>query len=79
MLASRPDDLPTDLANVYRFAEEVVKASVAEGAYREEVRRRYGEPGLVELAMAIAACRVFPVTKRGLGYAVSCAAVDVHV
>jgi hypothetical protein len=38
-----------------------------------------GDEGLVEMALAIASCRVFPITKRALGYAVSCSAVAVRV
>ncbi len=79
VLASRPDDLPPDLADTYHFAEEVVKASGEEGQYRERMRQHYGEEGLVELALAIAVCRIFPVTKRALGYAQSCSAVRVQV
>lgn len=43
------------------------------------LRERYGEEGLVELALAIASARVFPVTKRALGYALSCSKVEVRV
>jgi alkylhydroperoxidase family enzyme len=78
-LADRPDDLPPDLADVYRFAAAVVAASWDEGPLRERLRARYGEAGLVELALAIASCRVFPVTKRALGYATSCSRVEVSV
>ena len=46
---------------------------------RERVRERYGEEGLVELALGIAAARVFPVVKRALGYATSCALVKVKI
>ena len=74
-----PDELPTELADVYHFAEEVVRKTGLEGPYRQLIRARYGEEGLVELALAMAACRVFPVTKRALGYARSCAAVNVNV
>jgi alkylhydroperoxidase family enzyme len=79
VLASRPDDLPAQLADVYHFAQEVVTASGAEGPYRERIRRHYGEAALVELAMTMAACRVFPITKRALGYAKSCSQVHVQV
>ena len=78
-LDSQPDRLPRPLSDVYHFAEEVVKASGEESELRERVRDHYGDEALVELAMAIAVCRVFPVTKRALGYAKSCAAVPVQV
>jgi alkylhydroperoxidase family enzyme len=74
-----PDALPATLADVYRFAESVVTQSGDEGEYRERVRQVFGEAGLVELALAIATCRLFPTLKRGLGYATSCSLVQVKV
>lgn len=71
--------LPDDLADVYRFAVAVVTAGGDEGALRERLRYRYGDDGLVELALAMASARVFPIVKRTLGYAKSCAAVQVEV
>lgn len=79
VLDDRPQDLPEDLADVYHFSKGVVEATYGEGALRERIRARYGEEGLIELAFAIASCRVFPVTKRALGYAVSCSRVEVRV
>jgi alkylhydroperoxidase family enzyme len=79
VLEARPDDLPPELADVYRFAKEVVKASGEEDSYRERIRAHYGEEALIELAMAIASCRVFPTTKRAMGFAKSCSAVRVTV
>jgi len=78
VLAERPDDLPLELAEVYRFARAVVKARDDE-ELRAKMRQRYGEEGLVELALAMAACRVFPIVKRTLGYAKSCSLVEVRV
>jgi alkylhydroperoxidase family enzyme len=75
----QPDELPAELADVYRFAQAVVEAKGAEGEWRERVRERYGAEALVEMALAIAAARVFPTTKRALGYATSCALVRVEV
>lgn len=46
---------------------------------RALLNSRYGEEGLVELALGIAAARVFPVTKRAFGYATSCALVEIQV
>jgi hypothetical protein len=45
---------------------------------RESLRARLGEEALIELSFAIAAARVFPTVKRGLGYATSCALVELH-
>ncbi len=78
-VAGKPDDMPEQLADVYRFAKAVVRRSGDEDLYRERIRELYGEEGLVELAMAIAVCRVFPVTKRALGFAQSCSTVHVRM
>jgi alkylhydroperoxidase family enzyme len=74
-----PEALPEHLAQIYRFAEAVVASDPEADALREEVRARYGEEGLVELGLAIAAAGVFPLLKRTLGYAVSCSRVEVKV
>lgn len=79
VLDRRPEDLPDELADVYRFAEAVVAATWDEGEYRERIRERYGDEGLIELAYGIASSRVFPTVKRALGYAQSCSRVVVHV
>ncbi len=75
----RPDDLPEELAAVYRFAEAVTLNSEEQDAFREAVRRQYGDAGLVEICIAVAMHRVFPTLKRGLGYAKSCSLAPVKV
>jgi len=79
VLDGNPDRLPEELGDVYRFAEAVVTRNGEEDVLRERIRLRYGDEGLIEMALAIASCRVFPITKRALGYAVSCSAVAVRV
>src|SRR5262249_21152844 len=74
-----PDGLPEELRDVYRFAEAVVTRNGEADALRERIRLRYGDEGLIEMALAIASCRTFPITKRVLGYAVSCSKVAIHV
>jgi alkylhydroperoxidase family enzyme len=79
VLNNRPEDLTPELAEVYGFTKAVVGASGEEGELRERIRERYGEEGSVELALGMASARVFPVTKRALGYATSCAMVGIKV
>lgn len=79
VLDGKLDDLPEEVRDAYRFAEAVVTASGEDDALRERIRLRYGDEGLIEMALAIASCRVFPMVKRALGYAVSCSAVAVRV
>ena len=78
VLAERVADLPPELTDVYRFARAVAAAE-DDAELRASLRARYGEEAFVELALAIAAARVFPTTKRALGYATSCALVEVQV
>ncbi len=73
------ESLPDEAREAYAFAQAVLAATDSEGPHRERLRELYGEAGLVELALGMAAARVFPVTKRALGYAVSCSAVDLRV
>lgn len=73
------DALDEESADVYRFAEAVVTANGKDQELRERMRLRYGDEGLIELSMAMAVCRFFPVMKRGLGYATSCRKVEIEV
>lgn len=79
VLDGRLDDLPEDLRDAYRFADAVVRTTGEEAPFREHIRLRYGDEGLIELALGIASCRTFPTVKRALGYAVSCSAVPLSV
>jgi alkylhydroperoxidase family enzyme len=79
VLDRKLDGLPEELKDAYCFAEAVVTRNGDEDPLRERIRLRYGDEGLIEMALAIASCRVFPVTKRALGYAVSCSSVPVRV
>lgn len=72
------DALPQELADVCRFTNAVVTARDDE-PLREAVRARFGETGLVELALAIASSQVFPTVKRTLGYARSCSLFTVDI
>ncbi|HKE01048.1 MAG TPA: hypothetical protein VKE69_08565 [Planctomycetota bacterium] len=74
----RPEVLPAELAEVYRFALAVVRSTGEEDALRERVRARFGAEALVELALAMASCRAFPIVKRTLGYATSCRLVTLR-
>jgi alkylhydroperoxidase family enzyme len=79
VIERRPEDLPEELAAVYRFAEAVTLNSDDQDELREVVRKLYGDRGLVEICIAVAMHRVFPTLKRGLGFAKSCSRVVVEV
>jgi alkylhydroperoxidase family enzyme len=78
VIERKPESMPEALADVYRFAEQVMAAGCDEGPLRERVRGHYGEEALIELCMGMALSGVFPVLKRGLGYAVSCSKVKIE-
>ncbi|MGE0533585.1 MAG: carboxymuconolactone decarboxylase family protein [Pirellulales bacterium] len=73
----QPDELPDDLRDVYHFAAAVT-SGVDDEALRERLRERYGDRGLIDLALAIAMHRVYPTFKQALGYAKSCSLVSVE-
>jgi len=79
VLDSRPDQLPEELAEAYHFADSVLSGSPEQETWRERIRARYGDEGLIEMAYGLAASRVFPTVKRALGYAQSCSLVPVKV
>jgi alkylhydroperoxidase family enzyme len=79
ILAGRVEALPESLQDIYRFTALVTRGDGDDDGLRERLRRRHGDAGLVDLALAIASSRVFPTTKRVLGRAVSCSEVRIEV
>jgi alkylhydroperoxidase family enzyme len=79
VIGDRPEDLPPELADAYRFADAVVRATGEVEELRERVVHRWGEEGLVDLALAIGSSRFFPIVKRTLGYARSRKLVEIRV
>ncbi len=71
-------ELSEELADVYHFALSVLETREDE-ALRERIREHYGEEGLVEIALALGACRVFPTIRRAMGYAKSCSVEPIKV
>jgi hypothetical protein len=68
--------MPVDAALGVRLAEATMAHEPAD-ELREQVRTRYGEQGLVTLAYAIAATRIYPTLKRVLGHAHTCERLTV--
>jgi alkylhydroperoxidase family enzyme len=79
VLANRIEPLTDDLQDVFRFTHSVLDANYDEADLRQRLQSRYGEEAMIELAFAIATARVFPVTKRALGYAVSCSSMRIQM
>jgi hypothetical protein len=72
----REDLLSAELRDVYRFAAKQANR-IDSDELRDRIRARYGDEGLIELAMAIASARMFPAFKRTIGFAKSCSLVRV--
>lgn len=75
----KPEDLPQDLQEVYRFTEAVVNQTGEDVQWRDKLRQRYGEEAFIELCTALSMSLVYPVVKRALGYAVSCSRVQIQI
>jgi hypothetical protein len=76
LIAGRVQALPEPLRDVYRFAEEQANR-IDNPELRELLRQRYGDAGLITLALAITSAGTFPTMKRALGYATSCSRVQI--
>lgn len=66
-----------DAALGYRYGLAVATNSSAALALVEEAERRFGKRGIVSLALVVAATRVYPALKRGLGHGAACAEIQV--
>ena len=61
----------------FRFADAVVRRSADDEQYRDAVRARWGDKGVIDLTLALQMGRMFPMVKAGLGYARECRRVSV--
>jgi hypothetical protein len=66
-----------DTALGFQFADSVVHRSPDDDKFRDKVRARWGEKGVIELAMGLQLGRMFPMLKLALGYAKECRRVTV--
>jgi AhpD family alkylhydroperoxidase len=65
--------LPAPLAEAFRFGEAVAANDPEMHALREKLEAELGKRAVIELALAIAFARFYPMVKRALGHAKSCA------
>ncbi len=64
--------LDADTALSLAFASAVLTRAAESNTLRDQVRARWGERGLISLALCISATRVFPSLKYALGYGHAC-------
>ncbi|MBP6013726.1 MAG: hypothetical protein KBA31_15980 [Alphaproteobacteria bacterium] len=77
LAARKLDSVPPQVALAFRYGEVVAKGEMAD-EMREQIRDRWGERGLIELAFTIATARFYPAVKRGMGYAHTCERVVIQ-
>lgn len=77
LAARRLDKVPPHVALAFNYGDAVSKGVMAE-EMRDEIRAKWGEQGLIELAFTIATARFYPALKRGMGYAHTCERVVVE-
>lgn len=64
--------MPDGVVVAVRFAEASLAHSPEADEPREEIVRRWGQKGLVSLAMALTASRMYPTAKYALGHGKAC-------
>ncbi len=72
----RLDKVPEDVALGFKYGEAVAQGVMAD-ELRDQIRAKWGEQGVIELAFTIATARFYPAVKRGMGYAHTCERVVV--
>jgi AhpD family alkylhydroperoxidase len=77
-LDGKAEMLSGELQAVYGFAHSQAIGEEDPGM-RESIKQKYGDKGLIELAIGIASARTFPAFKRALGFAKRAAEVPVDV
>lgn len=77
VLADDPDAMPPDVALVWAFTRATLAHDAAAEQYREAIVKRWGRRGLVSLAFAITAARIYPTVKYALGHGKACTRIVV--
>jgi hypothetical protein len=70
-------EMPDDVALGFRFAEASLAHDAEANELREQVVAKWGQRGLVSLAFALTAARMFPTLKYAMGHGQACARVSV--
>jgi len=71
-------ELPEPVLTAFQFAQSVLSRDGQDEYWRTQLRENFGEEVVVELSLAIALARIFPVLKRGTGFATPCGRVAIE-
>jgi AhpD family alkylhydroperoxidase len=77
LAARRLENVPAEVALAFKYGEAIAQGVMAD-EMRDQIRAKWGEQGLIELAFAIATARFYPAVKRGMGFAHACERVVVE-
>lgn len=77
IISRNPDQMPSDAALAWRFAEATLAHDFAADPLRDEIVKRWGKRALVTLALAITSSRMYPTLKYALGHGRACARIRV--
>ncbi len=78
ILAGDPDGMGDIAALAYRFARaSLARDMQAADPLRDEIVRRWGKGGLVDVSMSLTTARMYPTLKYALGHGVTCSRVTV--
>jgi hypothetical protein len=69
--------MPFEVALAFRFAEASLAHAPEADDLRDEVVRRFGKRGLVSLAFALTASRLYPTLKYAMGHGRACTRLTV--
>lgn len=78
ILAGERGGMGEAVALVYDFARAVLARDMEEAdPLRDEIVRRWGKGGLVDISLSLTTARMYPTLKYGLGYGKTCSKVVV--
>jgi len=77
VLSDNPDGMTAEVALAWNFTRATLAHDAAADEYREEIVKRWGRVGLISLAFAIAAARIYPTVKYALGHGKACMRIVV--
>lgn len=69
--------IPYDVALAARFTEATLRHAPEADDLREEVMRQFGRRGLVSLAFAMLAARMYPTLKYAMGHGKACTRLKI--
>ena len=78
VLIRNPAAMNSVVALAFSYADAVLNSRPDVGDVREAVRSRWGNKGLIDLALSMQGARLYPMIKIALGYAVECQRVRLE-